>query len=298
MSQGYRSMSDWLQEKTGLKVRKIAVNAGLGCPNRDGRIGKGGCIYCNNRAFNPRYAFKADADIAAQIARGIEFSSHKGAAQGYLAYFQSYTNTYSGTAHLIDLYSQALSCPGIVGLVIATRPDCLAPDLLDWMQTTFVGPGKPFLLVELGIESTIDRTLQLINRGHDWVTARSAVLELAGRGINVGGHIILGLPGESRSDMLSHASALAELPLSTLKLHQLQVVRDTPLAQMYMENPDSIHLFTAREYARLVLDFIQLLPPEIALDRFVSETPPSLLLAPKWGLKPSQFQQLLGEIRS
>lgn len=325
------------------KVRKIAVNAGLGCPNRDGTISTGGCIFCNNAAFVPRYALghekensgnrpplsdcpgksvpgitcKSVPGITEQIDRGIEFSRGKGQVWGYLPYFQSYSNTYGDTRHLIGLYEEALSHPGVVGLVIATRPDCLSPDLLDYFERRFgqhieqyirwrtagrlpdapMQPqwrtDRPYLLVELGIESTNDDTLLRINRGHNFACCRDAVRALAERGIDVGAHIILGLPGEGPDDYVLHAERLSGLPLRTLKLHHLQVVKNTTLEQMYRQNPDIVHLFTPEEYAATVHMFLNHLRSDIVLDRFVTETPPGMVVAPAWGLKPSEFQALL-----
>jgi len=277
-----------------MRVRKIAVNAGLGCPNRDGSIGTGGCIYCNNESFNPRYAHESVGSITAQIEQGISFNSRKGTPDGYLAYFQSYTNTYGETGRLISMYDEALAYPGVVGLVIATRPDCISADLMEWLKSKCAGGNRnPFIMVEIGVESTKDSTLRAINRGHDWACARNTILSLAECGVAVGAHIILGLPGEDRNDMLRHADLLSELPISTLKLHQLQVIKGTRLAQIWQQNPESLYLFTASEYAELVVEFLKHLRSDIALDRFVSEAPPSMLLAPRWGIKPAEFDRLL-----
>lgn len=295
-----RTVSDYFRGIFPGKVQKIAVNAGLGCPNRDGTIGHGGCIYCNNSSFNPSYAA---GSVSQQLSAGREFFSAKvkDGLHGYLAYFQSFSNTYGPTDRLIALYEEALADPQVVGLVIATRPDCIAPELVDYFASRFTsrhswekeareGSGdKPFLLVELGIESTLDSTLERINRGHDYAAACRAVNMLAGRGIAVGAHLILGLPGESREDMLGHAVRLGQLPVSTLKLHQLQVVRGTALARQWESDPSSLQLFSAEEYAALLHEFVPLLRPDIALDRLVSECPASLLLAPSWGMKPDVF---------
>lgn len=276
------------------KVRKIAVNAGLGCPNRDGTVGTGGCIFCNNEAFCPRYTSSAKT-ITEQIEDGIRFFAHKGKADSYLAYFQSFSNTYGETDKLICLYEEALAYPGVSGLVIATRPDCLKPDLLDYLERRFTGADAPFLLVELGVETTNDNTLRLINRGHDFACSRQAVMELHKRGIAAGAHVILGLPGETEEDFLDHARRLSELPISTIKLHQLQVIKDTQLADMYKENPETVKLMSPEEYASAVSRFLSVLREDIYLDRFVSETPKDMVLAPSWGLKPSEFVSLLSK---
>lgn len=293
---GHPSLSEYFSSIFPGKVQKIAVNAGLSCPNRDGSKGCGGCIFCNNEAFNPRYSALSEASVSEQLEEGISFFSMKGKPFAYLAYFQSYSNTYGDTAHLIELYEEALRYPGVGGLVIATRPDCLKEDLLDWFESRFgrkAPEGHPYLLVEIGIESTIDRTLELINRGHDYACSAAAALALSERGIDVGAHLILGLPGEGWDDFLTHADRLSELPLKTLKLHHLQVVRGTALAQMYEQDPSSLHLFSPEEYATVVKAFLERLRPEIAIDRLVSEMPRELVLAPAWGLKPSEFQRYL-----
>ena len=290
-------MNDYLGGLFPGRVIKIAVNAGLGCPNRDGTFGREGCIYCNNLAFNPAYAANdLSGSITAQLEKGIQFNSHKGDCYGYLAYFQSYTNTYGPTDKLIELYEEALCFPEVKGLVIATRPDCIKPDLADWFERRF---GKqapqehPHLLVEIGIESTIDRTLELINRHHTYKCAVDCINDLNERGIDTGAHLILGLPGETNQDFMTHAHRVSALPIKTLKLHQLQIVKGTRLAQMYQEDPSQIKLFTAHEYADVVSHFINAARKDIFYDRFVSETPPSMLIAPAWGLKPQAFTLLL-----
>lgn len=290
-----KTFSDFIATVIPGKVRKISVNAGLGCPNRDGTVGSGGCIFCNNDAFCPRYT-RGLLSITEQIKEGIRFTANKGRADAYLVYFQSYSNTYGETAKLIELYEEALAFPGVAGLVIATRPDCLAPDLLDYFERRFgrLAPeGHPFLLVELGIESTNDETLKFINRGHDYACAEKSVKALDERGIAVGAHLILGLPGECEADWLQHARRLSELPITTLKLHQLQIIKGTELERMYAENPGMVHLPAAEEYAASVRRFVAALRRGIYLDRFVSETPRDMVIAPSWGLKPSEFQKLL-----
>lgn len=299
MSIHYRTWSDYTATIFPGRIQKIAVNASLGCPNRDGHIGTGGCIYCNNISFNPSYASKSLLDITSQLTDGIEFFKRKGDCYGYLAYFQSFTNTYGKDTRLIELYEEALKYPGVVGLVIATRPDSLSTGILDYFQNRFGNQAPkdhPYLLVEIGIESTKESTLQLINRGHTYSQSVEAINELSSRGIAVGAHLILGLPGESRDDMLEHAINISELPISTLKLHQLQIVSGTKLALQYQHDTNCVQLFSAQEYASIIVDFIKRLRPNIALDRFVSETPPSMLIAPSWGIKPSEFTAILNRL--
>ncbi len=293
MSLIFNTFSDFLGLYFPGKVRKIPVHAGLGCPNRDGTLGSNGCIYCSNAAFNPSYAHDSQGSITQQLRVGIDFASHKGPFYGYLAYFQSYTNTYGDTQKLISLYEEALDYPGVVGLVIATRPDCIKPELADWLERRFgkLAPeNHPFLLMEIGVESTLDSTLERIGRGHTFDCARKTITDLANRGISVGVHIILGLPGETHQDYMTHADRISDLPVSTLKLHQLQIVRGTSLERMYNSNPQSIHLFTPQEYAMVVNEFVRRARHNIYYDRFVSETPYNLLVAPRWGIKPDAFQ--------
>ena len=294
----YRTMNDYLSGVFPGRVIKIAVNAGLGCPNSDGTLGRNGCIYCNNLSFNPAYAANdASGSITVQLAEGVKFNSRKGECYGYLPYFQSYTNTYGPTERLIGLYEEALRFPGVKGLVIATRPDCIKPDLADWFELRFgrkAPSGHPHLLVEIGIESTLDRTLQLVNRHHTYQCAVDCINLLNERGIDTGAHIILGLPGETEQDYLEHADRVSALPVKTLKLHQLQVVKGTALARLYEQDPASIRLFeTPQEYAAVVSAFIERARRDLYYDRFVSETPKSLLIAPAWGIKPQIFNQMV-----
>ena len=291
-------LADYLSEIFPGKVIKIAVNAGLGCPNRDGTLGRDGCIYCNNLSFNPAYAFSdTSGSITAQLEKGVKFNSRKGEYWGYLAYFQSYTNTYGPTDKLIELYEEALRFPDVKGLVIATRPDSIKPDLADWFEHRFgrLAPsGHPHLLVEIGIESTLDRTLQLINRHHTYQCAVDCINDLNERGIDTGAHLILGLPGETEQDFMTHAERISALPIKTIKLHQLQVVKGTALARMYEQDPSGIKLFnTPQEYAAVVSAFIKRARRDLCYDRFVSETPKSMLIAPAWGIKPQAFNQMI-----
>ena len=293
-----QTFSDYLSGVFPGRVIKIAVNAGLGCPNRDRTLGRDGCIYCNNLSFNPSYAANdLSGSITAQLEKGIKFNSRKGDCYGYLAYFQSYTNTYGPTDKLIELYEEALRFPDVKGLVIATRPDSIKPDLVDWFEHRFgrkAPAGHPHLLVEIGVESTLDRTLQLINRHHTYQCAVDCINDLNERGIDTGAHLILGLPGETEQDWMTHAERISALPIKTIKLHQLQVVKGTALARMYAQNPSGIRLFnTPQEYAAVVRDFINRARKDLYYDRFVSETPQSLLIAPAWGIKPQAFNQII-----
>jgi len=295
---GYRTMNDYLSGVFPGRVIKIAVNAGLGCPNRDGTLGRDGCIYCNNLSFNPSYAADdTTGSITAQLEKGVRFNNRKGECYGYLAYFQSFTNTYGLTDRLIRLYEEALSFPGVKGLVIATRPDCIKPDLADWFELRFgrkAPSGHPHLLVEIGIESTLDRTLRLINRHHTYQCAVDCINDLNEREIDTGAHLILGLPGETEQDFMTHAERISSLPVKTLKLHQLQVVKGTALARMYEKEP--FKLFAPQEYAQVIARFIKSARKDIAYDRFVSETPKDMLIAPSWGIKPQAFNHMVDQL--
>lgn len=291
-SKRYYGFPDFLKRHFAVKVQKISLNAGFSCPNRDGRIGTGGCTYCNNRTFNPSYS-DSRKSITTQLDEGVAFFARKYPSMHYLAYFQSYTNTYAPLDQLVACYEEALRYPKVCGLVLATRPDCIAPELMDWLADL---SKRVFLLVELGVESTLDLTLERIHRGHDFATAETCIRELANRGIMVGAHLILGLPGEQPDDMLHHANVLSGLPITTLKLHQLQLIRHTPLEQQVAACPDWVTLFSPQDYAQLVVDFLERLRPDIALDRFVSQSPKEWLIAPDWGMKNHEFTHLLDRL--
>ena len=267
------------------RVQKISINAGFTCPNRDGRKGVGGCTYCNNQTFSPEYC-KPTKSIRQQIDEGINFFRQKYEGQVYLAYFQSYTNTYDTLETLKSLYEEALYHPKVVGLVIGTRPDCVNDTILDYLAEL---SKKYYVMVEYGIESTDNRTLEFINRGHSYEEAEEAIIKTAAKGIRTGAHLILGLPHETRHTILSHARKISELPLTAIKLHQLQLVKSTKMARQYAENPEWFKLYSADEYIDLVIDFIELLRPDIASERMISQSPPGFVIAPIWGLKNFEF---------
>lgn len=286
----YNDFPTFLKRLFTGKVQKISINAGFTCPNRDGTVGYGGCTYCNNQTFNPEYC-RTEKSVSVQLEEGKRFFAHKYPEMKYLAYFQAYTNTYGELEALKRKYEEALAVDDVVGLVIGTRPDCMPNALLDYLEAL---ARRTFVLVEYGIESTLDCTLRRINRGHTWQAAVDAVERTAARGLPVGGHVILGLPGESREDILGQAADISRLPLDTLKLHQLQLIRGTRMAREYEERPEDFHLFhDVDEYISLVVDYIQRLRPDLVLDRFVSQSPKELLLAPDWGLKNYEFNHRL-----
>jgi radical SAM protein (TIGR01212 family) len=285
----YYDYGDYLKKRFPFKVQKISVNAGFTCPNRDGRVGVGGCTYCNNQTFNPDYC-QPVSGISEQLREGIRFFAHKYPDMKYLAYFQAYTNTYAPLDILKQKYEEALSFPEVVGLVIGTRPDCMPEELLDYLT----GLAKTaYIQIEYGIESTSDTTLLKINRGHTYQQAVDTICRTSERGIPVGAHLILGLPGESREQILAHADRISTLPLDTLKLHQLQIIRHTAMEQEFIAHPERFTLYTPFEYADLTVDFLERLNPQIAVERFISQSPKELLIAPDWGLKNFEFTALV-----
>lgn len=282
----YNEFSQFLRRYFPYKVQKISLNAGFTCPNRDGTKGQGGCTYCNNQTFNPEYC-RTEKTVSVQLEEGKQFFAHKYPSMKYLAYFQAYTNTYAELESLKRKYEEALSVDGVVGLVIGTRPDCMPEDLLRYLETL---SRQTFLLVEYGIETTCDETLRRINRGHTYAATVEAVQRTAGCGILTGGHVILGLPGESHDAIVAQAGVLSELPLTTLKMHQLQLIRGTRMAHEYEQNPSDFHLFNdVNEYIDLVIDYVEHLRPDLVVERFVSQSPRELLIAPDWGLKNYEF---------
>ncbi|MDH6535334.1 TIGR01212 family radical SAM protein [Parabacteroides sp. 52] len=281
----YNEFGDFLRRVFPYKVQKISVNAGFTCPNRDGTKGWGGCTYCNNQTFSPDYC-RTEKSVSEQLDEGIRFFSRKYPEMKYLAYFQAYTNTYEAFDVLKRKYEEALAFPGVVGLIIGTRPDCMPDALLEYLATL---AKTVFVLVEYGVESTLDKTLERINRGHTWQEAAQAIERTAAAGIYTGAHLILGLPGEKREEILQHATTLSSLPLTTLKLHQLQLIRHTRMGEEFEKQPELFHLYTVEEYIDLVIDFIERLNPRFVVERFVSQSPKELLIAPDWGLKNYEF---------
>lgn len=281
----YNDYGSFLQQHFAGKVQKISINGGFTCPNRDGTVGRGGCTFCNNQTFNPDYC-RSELSVTEQLQEGIRFFARKYPTMRYLAYFQAYTSTYDNIDRLVARYEEALSVEGVVGIIIGTRPDCMPPALLDYLAQL---AQRTFVTVEYGVESTIDSTLQRINRGHDYASAVEAITRTAQAGIITGAHLILGLPGESRNDMLSHATRLSQLPLHTIKLHQLQLIRGTVMGNEYEIHPQQFDIPDIDTYIDLAIDFTELLRPDIVIERFVSQSPAELLLAPHWGVKNHEF---------
>lgn len=293
----YKQYSDYLRELFGPgKVQKLSVNAGLGCPNRDGTIGRGGCSYCSNASFTPAYCLEATeatrpGGVAEQIARGREFFARKYPSMRYLAYFQSYTSTFlRDTATLRRMYEEALSQPGVVGLVIGTRPDCLPPAILEIIADLAT---RHVVMVELGAESSHDATLRRVNRGHTWEQVVRAVEDLTAVGAHVGLHLIAGLPGENEEDVLQTVRRACSLPIGSLKLHQLQIIKGTPLHRQWERGEADVIAWTAEEYMQFCVRVVGAVPPWIAIERFLASAPPEMVAAPRWGLKNHVFTSRL-----
>ncbi len=284
-SRRFNDYSSYIKRTFSERVQKVSVDAGFSCPNRDGNKGVGGCTFCNNSTFNPSYCGEGNS-ITDQINTGINFFSPKYKTQQYLAYFQAYSNTYDDIDVLKNRYQEALDHPQIIGIVIGTRPDCISDELLIYLGDL---NKTHHITIEYGIESTLDSTLEKINRGHDYEIGEQAIIKTKEFGLNVGAHLILGLPGESHADILNHAKRLSQLPLDYLKLHQLQLVRGSVMGEEYLKNPSNMKLFEVDEYIDLVVDFIEVLNPGIVMERFISQSPKDLLIAPKWGLKNFEF---------
>ncbi len=281
----YNDYGSFLQHYFAGKVQKISINGGFTCPNRDGTVGRGGCTFCNNQTFNPDYC-QSELSVTEQLQEGIRFFARKYPTMRYLAYFQAYTGTYDELPRLMARYEEALSVDGVVGIIIGTRPDCMPQPLLDYLKQL---AERTFVTVEYGVESTLDTTLQRINRGHDYAAAVDAIVRTANAGIITGAHLIMGLPGESHADMMSHAVKLSQLPLHTIKLHQLQLIRGTAMGREYEEFPHHFDIPDIDTYIDRVIDFTELLRPDIVIERFVSQSPAQLLIAPHWGVKNHEF---------
>ncbi len=276
----FNSYSDYFKKIFGQRIQKITVDAGFTCPNRDGLVGRGGCTYCNNDAFNPSYC-NPQKSVAQQVAEGIEFHKvrYRRASQ-YLVYFQAYSNTYATLDKLKSLYSQALAQEGVRGIVIGTRPDCIDDEKLDYLQQL---SEKYYVIVEYGIESIYDRTLDLINRKHSYQQSEDAIKATAKRGIHTGAHMIFGLPGETREMMMQSVSTISQLPLTTIKFHQLQIVSGTAMARDYKNNPEAYSLFSFDEYIDFIIRYTERLNPNFIIERFAGEVPPRYLAGPGWG---------------
>jgi radical SAM protein (TIGR01212 family) len=276
----FNTYSGYFKREFGGRVQKLAIDAGFSCPNRDGTLATGGCTYCNNEAFNPGYCNPAKS-ITRQLEEGVEFHRVRyRRAKRFLAYFQAFSNTHAPLERLRALYEEALSFPGVIGLVIGTRPDCVDEEKLSYIGQL---AAKHYVALEYGVESCYNRTLEAINRGHTFEQSVWAMEETHRRGIKVGAHIILGLPGESRDEMLAEANILSSLPIHTVKFHQLQVVQGTAMANQYGLHPEEFHLFEMEEYLNFMVDMVERLNPNMVVERITGEAPPRFLAVKGWG---------------
>lgn len=285
----YSDFATFLNRHFSEKVQKISINAGFTCPNRDGTKGVGGCTYCNNQTFSPGYC-RPQKSVAEQLEEGKRFFAHKYPHMRYIAYFQAYTNTYATLRQLETLYAEALAVDGVVGLIIGTRPDCVDDELLDYLKNL---AEQRFVMVEYGAETSHNRTLAAVNRGHTWEQTVDAVCRTAERGIPCGLHLILGLPGESRNDILTTVERASALPVDTLKMHQLQIVRGTKMARQVETGEIDYHEMSVDEYIDLCCEVVEHCREGVCIERFVSQSPAELLLSPRWGLKNYEFTNLL-----
>lgn len=277
----YLDYASFIKFRFGERVQKIALDIGFSCPNRDGSKGYGGCTYCNNNTFNPDYC-EPEKSLEEQLEHGVKLFSKKKNYHNFLAYFQAYTNTYADIESLKKMYQNALKVPNILGLVIGTRPDCISDEVIDYLS--FLSK-KHFIALEFGVESTNEKTLIAVNRCHTFEETKNTFEKCKNKGFHLGAHIILGLPGETKEDLLNHAFEISKLPIDTLKIHQLQIVKNSVMAVQYSRNPEQFNLFTIENYITFIAEFITHLRPDIIIERFISETQSDLLIAPKWGLK-------------
>jgi len=290
----FNSYTEYFKRSFGGRVQKLAIDAGFTCPNRDSTVGTGGCTYCDNNAFNPSYC-NPEKNIALQIREGIEFHSKRYRRAGkFLAYFQAYSNTYAPVSALRKLYGEALEFPDVIGLVIGTRPDCVNEEILDYLGEL---SRKVYVIVEFGIESCYDKTLLRINRGHDFAKTVWALEESKKRNIRTGGHMIIGLPGESRQEILEQAVTLSALPLNTIKFHQLQIIKGTAMAKEFEFSPGSFELPDIDQYLQLMMEIVEQLNPAFVIERIAGEVPPRFSANPTWSLRYdrvlSRFEELL-----
>jgi len=285
----FSSYTGYFKKIFGSRIQKLTLNAGFTCPNRDGHLGTRGCSFCNNDAFNPSYC-TSEKSISQQIREGMEFHRVRyRRSQIYLAYFQAYSNTYASVSKLQELYGEALSFPEIKGLVIGTRPDCINQDILQYLEDL---SKKVYLIIEYGIESCYDRTLKRINRGHVFADTVNAITLTSERRIRTGGHVIIGLPGESREDIVREADILSALPLNNIKFHQLQIVKDTAMAEEFVNDPSPFTEYDIHSYLDLMVDVTERLNPSFIIERIAGEAHPDYNLRPSWKMRYDQILQL------
>ncbi|MCI0453486.1 MAG: TIGR01212 family radical SAM protein [Candidatus Dadabacteria bacterium] len=276
MDPRYSSYSTYLKEKFGFRVQKVSVDVGFTCPNRDGSVAIGGCVYCNNDSFVPSYA-RSRVPLKDQIKTGMEYLKKRFKAQKFIIYFQAYTNTYEKIEKLEEFYREALDHEDVVGLAVGTRSDCVDEEKIRLFENL---AKDRFVTLEYGIESIYDKTLEYINRGHNYKSILGAIRMTKDRGIHIGAHIIVGFPTETNDEMVRMAEEISRLEINFLKIHNLHIVKNTPLARMYAKEP--FRLFNYEEYLEFISHFIERLSPKVIIERFFTDTPHDLLIEPKW----------------
>lgn len=292
----FNAYADYFRKVFGERVQKLSVNAGFTCPNRDGTKGRGGCTFCDNRAFSPSYN-EPSKPVRQQLDEGIEFHRNRyRKVSKYLAYFQAYSNTYAPVEELRRIYRPALEHPDVVGIVIGTRPDCVDNAQLEYFEQL---AKETYLVIEYGIESIHDATLEAINRGHTFAATRRAITETATKGIRTGGHMIIGLPGETPGQWMQDAAVLSELPLHSIKFHQLQIIKGTVMARQYRNDPGRFHFFQMEEYLQIMADVVEQLRPELVVERIAGEVNPGTAARAGWGTRYdrvlARFEEILEE---
>ena len=287
----FNAYAQYFKKAFGQRLQKVSIDAGFSCPNRDGTVTFGGCTFCKNDSFTPSYC-NPSKPIKQQIEAGIQFHSHryKNTSQ-YLAYFQAYSNTHAPLQKLQEIYNEALKVPGVIGLVIGTRPDCINADKIQYLSEL---SERHYVILEIGIESCYDKTLKRINRGHNYQQAADAICLAADHGLKVGTHVIFGLPGESDAMLLNEAAILSRLPLDNIKFHQLQLIRGTAIVKDYNKNPEDFRFWELDDYLELMVQFIEQLNPKFVIERFFAEAPPEDNLTPiQWDYRNDQMLNLL-----
>ena len=285
MKNRYNSYHEHLREQYGCRVHKVSLDMGFTCPNRDGTKAIGGCVYCNNDSFVPPYA-RSRYSMDMQIRHGIEYLRKRFKAEKFIIYFQAYTSTYGDAKELERMYKEALRYDGVIGLAVGTRSDCIDEEKLEIFEKL---AKEYYVTIEYGIESIYDKTLEFMNRGHDYQSVLDAIDLTKGRGIEIGTHIIVGMPTETEEEMLGMADEVSTLGIDTFKIHNLHIVKNTPLERTYKENP--FFLFSYNDYLKFIVKFLERLSPDIMLERLFTDTPRDLLVAPNWGIRHNEIIQ-------
>ncbi len=283
----YNTYRPYIKEKLGYRVNKLSVDMGFTCPNRDGNLAVGGCVYCNNDSFVPPYA-RARFSMHQQITNGMDYLKKRFKAEKFIVYFQSYTNTYDSVEKLEEMYRNALKYEDVIGIAVGTRSDCIDEEKISMFEEL---AKDYYVSLEFGIESIYDKTLEFMNRGHDYQSVLDAIEMSKGRGFEIGAHIIVGMPTETREEMLAMAGEVSSLGIDVFKVHNLHIVRNTPLARMYRKEPFS--LFNFEEYIDFIIEFLERLSPDMVIERLFTDTPHQLLIAPDWGKSHLQILQAI-----